>query len=237
MASRQEEKQRRREERLAREHAEAQAAQRVKRVRYVLVGIAGLGLAAVLVAVVFAGLGGGGASGEEGTPSQAEAGGVELPEQKTGDVKAAARAAGCELQNPKIEGATHEDRKFTAADYKTNPPTSGTHTPVWYEDGIYEPGDAPNIGMTVHTLEHGRVDVQYRKGTSAETIQALEALLAEQSGGYHMLLFENGTDMPYQVAATAWGRLLGCKRMSDDVFDALRTFRMEYIDKGPEVVP
>ena len=91
--------------------------------------------------------------------------------------------------------------------------------------------------MTVHTLEHGRIDVQYRKGTPAATIQKLEALLAEQSGGYHMLLFENETEMPYEVAATAWGQLLGCKRMSDDVFDALRTFRMEYVDKGPEAVP
>jgi hypothetical protein len=43
--------------------------------------------------------------------------------------------------------------------------------------------------------------------------------------------------MPYAVAATAWGQLLGCKTMTPKVYDALRTFRERYIDKGPEQVP
>jgi hypothetical protein len=42
--------------------------------------------------------------------------------------------------------------------------------------------------------------------------------------------------MKYAVAATAWGHLLGCNQMNDKVFDALRTFRERYIDKGPEAV-
>ena len=64
----------------------------------------------------------------------------------------------------------------------------------------------------------------------------LEALLAE-TDGYHMLLFENTTNMDAQVAATAWGHSLTCPDMNDEVFDALRTFRTSYIDKGPEAVP
>ncbi len=52
-----------------------------------------------------------------------------------------------------------------------------------------------------------------------------------------MLLFQNTTGMPYQVAATAWGQLLGCPQMNPKVFDAIRTFRERYLDKGPEVVP
>ncbi len=91
--------------------------------------------------------------------------------------------------------------------------------------------------MTVHTLEHGRIDVQYKKGTDKQTVARLEALLAEQNNGYHMLLFENATDMPYAVAATAWTHLLGCPTMNDKVFDAIRTFRDRYVDKGPEQVP
>ena len=238
MASRQEEKQRRREERLAREQAEANAAARRKRLQYVFGGLLAIAAVAGVVAVAVIGLGGGSESeAEPGKPSKADGAGVTLPEQKIGDVKAAAKAAGCELKSPKLEGATHEDKTFTAADYTTNPPTSGSHTPDWYEDGIYEPGDAPEIGKTVHTLEHGRIDVQYKRGTSAETIKQLEALLAEQNGGYHMLLFQNETDMPYAVAATGWGQMLGCKTMSPEVFDALRTFRTEYVDKGPEAVP
>ena len=43
--------------------------------------------------------------------------------------------------------------------------------------------------------------------------------------------------MPFAVAATAWDHQLGCTTMNPKVFDALRTFRDEHIDKGPEVVP
>ena len=49
--------------------------------------------------------------------------------------------------------------------------------------------------MLVHTLEHGRINVQYKKGTPAADVAKLEALLAEQNEGYHMLLFENTTGM------------------------------------------
>ena len=89
----------------------------------------------------------------------------------------------------------------------------------------------------MHPLEHGRIEVQYKKGTDAETVGKLEALLAEQEDGYHMLLFENTTDMDSAVAATAWTHSLTCPEMNDKVFDAIRTFRARYIDKGPERVP
>ena len=65
----------------------------------------------------------------------------------------------------------------------------------------------------------------------------LEALVGQQDNGYHMLMFENTTKMPYAVAATAWGHYVGCPTMNDKVFDALRTFHDQFIDKGPEVVP
>jgi hypothetical protein len=161
---------------------------------------------------------------------------VTLPEQKSGDVKAAAEAAGCKLDHPELEGATHEDKDFKASDYKTNPPTSGNHTPDWYEDGVYAPGDTPELGMLVHTLEHGRIDVQYAPGTPAEDVTKLEAFLAETEG-YHLLLFENATGMDAAVAATAWGHSLTCSEIGDSTWDALRTFRTSYIDKGPEAVP
>ena len=63
------------------------------------------------------------------------------------------------------------------------------------------------------------------------------ALLAEQSDGYHMLLYENTTGMDAQVAATMWGHSVTCPRMNDDVLDVIRTFRASYIDQGPEDVP
>jgi hypothetical protein len=237
VAHRQEEKERRRQERMEREAADKKAAARRKRLQLVVGGLLAAAAIAGVAILLVAGVGGGdgGDEGEPSGPSEAAAN-VELPQQQIGDVDAAAKAAGCKLASPEIEGATHEERQFKASDYKTNPPTSGNHFPTWYDDGIYAPGDAPELGKLVHTLEHGRIDVQYKRGTPEETVLQLEALLGETEG-YHMLLFQNPTNMDAQVAATAWGQSLTCPEMNDKVFDALRTFRDSYLDQGPEAVP
>jgi len=241
VSSRQEEKQRRREERLAREQAEKAAAARRQRMMLagaVLAGAALIAVGVLLVTGTIGGDSGGNASARD--PQSAEELAQEditIPEQQIGDLDAAAKAAGCKVTNPPIEARGHENKQFAAADYKTNPPTSGSHFPEWYQDGVYPPGGTPNLGMLVHTLEHGRIDVQYKPGTPTHTVKQLEALLSEQSDGYHMLLFENGTDMDAQIAATAWGHSLTCPQFNNKVFDAIRTFRAAYIDKGPEQVP
>jgi hypothetical protein len=236
VAHRQEEKEQRRQERLARDEAARKAAARKKRLQYVFGGLLALAVIGGIVAVVALGLGGGDSSGPSEPGGSDAAASVKLPEQKTGDLKAAAKAAGCTLSNPPIEGSTHETKDFKASDYKTNPPTSGNHNPDWYEDGVYNPGDTPKLGKLVHPLEHGRIEVQYKEGTPSGDVAKLEALLAE-SDGYHMLMFQNTTGMKPAIAATAWGNSVTCPAMNDQVFDALRTFRTTYIDKGPEAVP
>jgi hypothetical protein len=159
------------------------------------------------------------------------------PPVKIKTLPAAAKAAGCTLQHPPDQGRRHEAREFTEADYNSNPPTSGTHFPDWYEDGKYAPGTTPELGKLVHALEHGRIEMQYKPGTPAATVGRLEKLVDELDNGYHILLVENATEMPFAVAATAWGHLLGCPKMNERVFDALRAFRADYVDKGPETVP
>lgn len=234
MAHRQEEKERRRQERLERERAEKAKVARRKRLQLALGGLAAIAAVAVVVLLVSGSLGGDDSAAEPAAPASD----VTLPEQEIGDLQAAAEAASCTLRNPDIEGNTHETKQFAASDYKTNPPTSGNHTPPpAADDGVYDPGNTPELGGLVHSLEHGRIDVQYKTGTPAETVAQLEALLAEQSDGYHMLLFENTTNMDAAVAATAWGHSLTCDEMNPQVFDAIRTFRAEYIDQGPENVP
>jgi hypothetical protein len=237
VSSRADEKQKRREERLAREQAEKASAARKQRLQLVGGVIAGVAVIAVAVLLISGAIGGGsdGGSGQGSAPTAAAD--IKLPSQQTSNLAAAAKAAGCKLANPPIEGRNHESKQFTEADYKTNPPTSGNHFPEWAQDGVYQPGGTPDLGMLVHTLEHGRIDVQYKPGTPTHTIKELEALLAEQSDGYHMLLFENTTNMPVQIAATAWGHSLTCPQFNNQVFDAIRTFRSQYIDKGPEDVP
>jgi hypothetical protein len=236
MSSRQEEKQRRREERLARERAEKARAARRQRLQLAGGALAGLAVIAVAVLLLSGAIGGSDSAADSGAQPTA-ASDVQLPAQQTSDLTAAAKAAGCKLANPPIEGRNHENKQFKPSDYKTNPPTSGNHFPEWYQDGVYQPGGTPNLGMLVHTLEHGRIDVQYKPGTPKHTVAELEALLAEQSDGYHMLLFQNTTGMTAQIAATAWGHSLTCPQFNNQVFDALRTFRAAYIDKGPEDVP
>jgi uncharacterized protein DUF3105 len=233
VSSRAEEKQRLRKERLAREQAEQAAAARRQRLQYAFGGVLAVALIAGLI-VLATGLAGGSRASDAGAPRQASRStGVELPRQQIGDLDAAATAAGCQLQNPPVEAASHETKEFKASDYKTNPPTSGAHNPDWYQDGIYEPGNVPRLGMLVHPLEHGRIELQYKPGTPAQTVTQLEALLAEQSGGYHMLMFQNTTGMKYDVAETAWGHLLGCPKRNDKVFDALRTFRRATSTRAP----
>jgi Protein of unknown function (DUF3105) len=235
VSSRQEEKERRRKERLEREQAEAKRASRRKRMQLAFGGVLALAVIAGIVVVVFVL---GGSDGGDGGPKQAsDSAAAKLPEQQISDIKEAAKAAGCTLNNPAYEGANHAQKDFKPSDYKTNPPTSGNHTPDWYEDGIYAAGDVPSLGKTVHPLEHGRIEIQYKPGTPQATVDQLEALLAENDDGYHMLLFENTTGMDSAVAATAWTHSVTCPEMNDKVFDAFRTFRSRYIDKGPEQVP
>jgi len=221
---------------MERERKEKAAAARRKRLQLAVGGL--LGLAAIaIVAVLALGVVGGDDGGGETEASQPAAENVSLPEQEFGDLGDAAKAAGCKVDDPALEGSQHEEKEFKASDYDTNPPTSGNHKPDWYEDGVYTPGGTPDLGMLVHTLEHGRINVQYKPGTSEADVAKLEALLAEQSDGYHMLLYENTTGMDAQVAATAWGHSVTCPEMNDQVFDVLRTFRSEWIDQGPENVP
>jgi len=233
VSSRQQEKERRRQERIAREQAEKRAAARRKRLQ--MVGGVVLGVAAVVGVVIAIVATGGGDEGDAQEPSD-QANLPTLPQQQATSLEAAAKDSGCRVINAKYEGASHEEREFQPSDYRTNPPTSGNHFPQWAQDGIFGADELPPLGELVHTLEHGRINVQYKPGTPERIVRQLEAFMAENEDGYHMLLYQNPTGMEYQVAATAWTHLLGCREWNDKAIDALRTFRQRYIDKGPEKV-
>ena len=231
MASRQEEKARRRAEREAAEAAEAAARARRRRLQLALAGLLAI---AVIGGVVLAATGGGGGDGGGDGPS-AGGGGAPVPAKKLTDLDAAAKAAGCELKSPPIDGSSHVQGKVT---YKTNPPTSGDHSEEPALDGVYPADGPPAAENALHAYEHGRIAFQYRPGTPAKRVAQLQTLANEPLNGkdaYKMLLFRNPTRMPYAVAATAWGQALGCRTFGDAAFDALRAFRIKYVDKGPEV--
>jgi hypothetical protein len=233
MASREEEKRKRREERMAAEQQVASAQARRKRIQAAVIALLAIG---AVVGVVLAVAGGGGDSGNGPKPTEAGPA-VKIPAPKEKDLDKAAKAAGCVLLNPPIEGRSHVTSKVT---YKTNPPSSGNHNPEPALDGIYDPGNTPEPEHFVHALEHGRIEVQYKPGTPKAEIAQLETVVSEEFNGkaaYKTLLFQNNTKMPYAVAATAWGHILGCKTFDDGVFDAIRDFRAKWVDQGPEIIP
>jgi hypothetical protein len=203
----------RREQRLRRER-EREAAER-RRARNGKLIAAGL-VAATVAVVAFVLLSGGNS-------------GVSPAKVKT--LRQLAAAAGCQVRTYPSEGRNHVERPVT---YRTNPPTSGPHNPLPAEDGEYVNGPPPKERY-VHTLEHGRIELQYAPRASAAARAGLKGVFDEDHD--RMLLFENNTRMPYEVAATAWTRLLGCPHYDARVPAAMRAFRDAYRGKAPEQVP
>ena len=243
MSSRKEQKERLRRERLEREREAKEAARRKRLVGYGAAGV--LAVAAVVAVGVVLLTGGGSSASTELLP-----GGGEVPDQQVTDLREAADAAGCELKerrvkrselNPQIGNFHYTDINRKPTD-PFNPPAAGGHYPDPAGDGAYS--QAPPVSRLVHASEHGRVIVWFKRGLPEDARANLKALFDEDT--YQMLLTPNTTGMPYQVAATAWnrdpaplgtGRLLGCPRYNDKVFDALRAFREENRSNGPEPVP
>jgi hypothetical protein len=165
--------------------------------------------------------------GREGTPP---------PAVQQGDLEIAAREAGCELDlDLPDEGNTHLRPNQDPPNYETDPPTSGNHIvpPRQQADGAYS--EYPDPVFTVHSLEHGRIALQYSPDLAEDEQLELKGLFDEDFDG--MLLFPN-PEMPFAVAATAWTQMIGCPTYEGQAtLDALRAFRDTYRGQGPEPVP
>jgi hypothetical protein len=243
-----EERERRRQERLEAERTELAAARRRLIFGYVVAG--GLALAVVVgLAIVL--LSGGGDGTQVGGKDVPDAAHVQLktgsindvpfdgrvgtvpPPLAQGDLEAAAKAAHCDLRlDLPDEGNNHITPNDPVPKYKTNPPTSGNHIvpPLQQADGAYS--EMPGPPYFVHSLEHGRIEIQYSPDLPEKDQLALKGVFDEDAPG--MLLFPN-PDMPYAVAATAWTQMLGCpKYEGQPTLDAIRDFRDIYRGQGPE---
>jgi hypothetical protein len=168
--------------------------------------------------------------------------GVFATPQEVESVKAAADAAGCDLESHDVASRDHVTNLDAKIDYSSNPPTSGRHYPIPAGDAAYE--EAPNVKLLVHTLEHSRVIVWFQPDLPQEARAALKAFYDHDER--QLLLVPDTTDMPYEVAASAWnakpepngtGRLLGCPEYNDELFTALEAFKNANRGKGPEKIP
>ena len=231
MSSRKEQKEALRAERIAREQQAAAGERRKRLVGYAAAGVLAVAaVVAIVVVLASSGGGGGGAGGGEPVADSGEFPPGSVPAIETTDLTEAADAAGCKVTEDPEEGNTHVE---TPVEYEGNPPTSGDHNPIPTEDGAYT--GAPPIENLVHAHEHGRIVIQYQPDAPDEVKGNLKALFDEDP--YHMIITPNPTDMPFEVAATTWAQTLGCPQMNDQVYDAIRAFREEFRDKGPEFVP
>ena len=156
-----------------------------------------------------------------------------------GELSDHADAAGCELQlglEDEGKGLTVEELHISPdaepPEYATNPPTSGIHSEVPTADGAYL-GTPPPAGV-LHSLEHGRVAIQYSPDLSKRDQFALRAMYEFEPEG--TLLFPN-PEMPYELGATAWTNLIGCPEFSSQAVLAIAAFRAKFIGKGPEDIP
>ena len=249
MASRKEERERRRAERLAAEQREMSSEQRRLMAGYIVAGALTLAVIVGLVIVLTSG-GGSGEGAESGdfpeeAHIQAQSGlvhevpvddreGTTPPALEQGDLEAAAEAAGCELRlDLEEEGSTHIALEEGPPDYRTSPPTSGDHFAEQQADGAYI--ERPNPMFTVHSLEHGRINIQYSPDLSEDERLELKGVFDEDPAG---VLFFPNEDMPYEVAATAWTQMIGCETYEGAAtLDAIRDFRDIYRGQGPEDVP
>ena len=239
MSSRREQKEALKAER---EQQQAAAEAATRRKRLVGLGAAGALAAAALIAVAVVALAGGDDGGKAGIEGEVyPPDDVEVPEPRETELGPAAKAAGCTVKDEKAEGNQHVEEPVV---YRSNPAHSGDHYLQPADDGTFEEPVATE--NWVHSLEHGRLVVQFKPTVPGKA----RAILKKQhdEDPFHMILLPNSTKMPFEVAASAWtrdpqplgtGHLLGCPKINDRVYDAIAAFRSRYRDNDvpPENVP
>lgn len=104
--------------------------------------------------------------------------------------------------------AQHVEVPLTWQDYDTVPPSSGPHCGQWARYGSYDTALAPCL--FVHNLEHGAIVLLYNcPDGCADLIAELEHFFegppSDPDCESPRLLLSPYADMPYRVAAAAWG--------------------------------
>ena len=141
---------------------------------------------------------------------------VAVPPVEETQLDHAAGAAGCELRRARPGESL-------------NPAVTGTVAAHPAHAGFYD--ESPQPDSLVAALRKGVIVIQFSNldGDRLDELRDLQEALPEGT-----IVAPNATGMPYQVAVTAYRRLLGCARISDEAIDAIQLFRGRYLGSGPD---
>jgi hypothetical protein len=240
---REEERERLRQARQEREKEQAGSEKRRLMIGYGAAGLVGLAVVIGIVAVIASSAGSDDSGEAHIVQATGSTNGVQ-PDERSGttptaakvtNLQKAAKEAGCDLRlHLPEEGHEHIPPTAPTPEYKTNPPTSGNHVEPPYQqaDGAYK--EMPQELDIVHSLEHGRMEIQYSPDLPESAQLELIGLYDTMYGA--TLLFPN-ENMPYEVAATTWRNLIGCNEYKGAItLDAIRAFGAQTWGQGREPV-
>ncbi len=140
------------------------------------------------------------------------------PPRRTADPLAQVTASGCVLEDPRGRRAD-----------LSRPPVGGPAArPV--ADGLYS-APQPRERL-IGALRRGVVVIQYERRLGAAEVALLRRAFSAPAP--RRIVAPDGTGMTFKVAATAWGRLIGCSKLDARVVQALRRFAERYDGRGPD---
>jgi hypothetical protein len=142
---------------------------------------------------------------------------VALPPVRQTELDLAAQVAGCELRRKRDGEAL-------------NPPVTGPGRAAPAQPGFYE--TQPATGSLIAALRRGIVVIHFRADLDDSRLDELRPLQEAVPTG--TIVTPNATGMTYEIAVTAYGRLLGCPRFTDATLDAIQLFRGRRLGGGPD---
>jgi hypothetical protein len=138
------------------------------------------------------------------------------------------RPAADPLARVTASGCVLEDPRGKPADVSRPPVAGPPSRPV--ADGVYtRPVSRRRL---IGALRRGVVVIQYERRLPATDVARLRA--AFSSPAPRRIVAPDATGMPFKVAGTAWGRVIGCSKLDPSVLQALQRFAERYAGRGPD---
>lgn len=135
-----------------------------------------------------------------------------------------------ETELPQAAGQGRCQLRAAAAGERLNPPVDGPHGVAPARPGFYEEPVA-SAALTA-AVRHGIVVIQFRAGLDGERLDELKRL--QEAAPTGTIVAPNDTGMRFELAVTAYRRLLGCPRFTERALDAVQLFRGRFVGSGPE---